>query len=716
MFRPLRAILFFILATLGLSAAPNHFIARYLPFGVSGSADLLAADASGNFFVAATVQETSGFQRLRAIKTDSHGNILASFDFGSGSDVPAGAAVDAEGNLVLVGTTDAPSFPAVSPPVTEINSQGGFIVKLDSQLTKILFSMVLPDSQAFAVALDIAGNIYVTGSTGSADFPVTPGAFQTRGPASNSFGTPTYAFAAEISPDGNRILYSTFFGSDDATCIGGSDCIGVVGETSGTAIAIDDTGAIVIAGSTTANRLPVTPGTLGQQCNCDRIGAPPTFVQSGFLAKFAAGWKQLNWATYLPLASTGAETDYGMSITSIAFDAQGNVIFGGSSSPGLAVTKGALQAFYQAANPAADYGASFVSKVDASASSYLFSTYIGEGIWASPRGALALDAQGNIWVTGGSDPSVLPFPASIPLLGSTFVAELSADGSSVIDGATAPAGAAGQAIVVTPSGSPAVLGSGGSLLLDLPGQPASLAGIENSAGIQVSSNIAPYELVSLFGAGLGPANALGGQIVDGALTTSLGGVQVLFNNVAAPLLYAGPNQINAIVPYSAIEQDTTAVQIVTPNGILTGPTLTVVPSEPEVFQNGPPMPPGGPAVALNQDGSLNSVNNPAASGSVVTIWATGGGLESSSHNQDGLITTDLYSPLLPVAVLTPRYTAVGGLDSLEVLYAGSAPALVTGALQVNFRLPLSTGSYDGQIPCQLQIGAAISSRFSIYVQ
>ncbi len=287
------------------------------------------------------------------------------------------------------------------------------------------------------------------------------------------------------------------------------------------------------------------------------------------------------------------------------------MIFGGAAPSGLFVTSGVSKA--------GDNGAPFLAKVDASARSYFFSTYFGESVFGSIGDALALDPQGDIWLTGGSDPTALPLPSSIPRLGNTFVAELSADGSSVIGGITAPAGAAGQAIVITPNGSPAVLGSSGSLLLDLPSQPASLVGVVSSAGIQVSGDVAPYELVSLFGIGIGPAEALAGKVLNGALTNSLSGVQVLFNNVAAPLLYVGPNQINAIVPSSVSGLNTAAVQMVTPNGPLTGPTLSVVPSEPEVFQN------GGPAIALNQDGSLNSASNPAAAGSVVTIWATGAG-------------------------------------------------------------------------------------------
>jgi uncharacterized protein (TIGR03437 family) len=299
------------------------------------------------------------------------------------------------------------------------------------------------------------------------------------------------------------------------------------------------------------------------------------------------------------------------------------------------------------------------------------------------------------------------------LLGDTFVVELSGDGATVLGGMTAPAGAAGQAIVFTPNGSPAALGTAGSLLLDLPDQPASLAGIANSAGIQVSSGVAPYELVSLYGAGLGPATAVSGQIVNGLLETSLGGVQVLFNNVAAPLLYAGPNQINAIVPSTVSNGNTASVQVVTPNGTLNGPTLSVVPSEPEVFQNGPPMPAGGAAVALNQDGSVNSASNLAAPGSIVTVWATGAGLDNSTFDQDGLIATSLFSPQLPVSVLDASNENVDGVYSLEVLYAGNAPGMITGVIQVNFRL--AENLFDiYQLACQLQIGSAVSSRFSIY--
>jgi hypothetical protein len=231
---------------------------------------------------------------------------------------------------------------------------------------------------------------------------------------------------------------------------------------------------------------------------------------SGFLAKFAAGEKQTVWATYIVAPGSPWTTAYNsnLSIASVGVDGSGNIVLGGTAPGGLATTNGALQSPYPGGQPAYNGpNAGFVAKLNSSATSYLFSTYFGGGIaFGSPNGvtALTLDSEGEIWLTGGSEPALLPSAASIPPNGPTYIAQLSADGSSLIDEITAPAGAAGQAIVLTPAGLPAALGSAGSLLLSSLGQPASLVGIENSAGIQVSGYVAPYESVSLFGIGLGP--------------------------------------------------------------------------------------------------------------------------------------------------------------------------------------------------------------------
>jgi uncharacterized protein (TIGR03437 family) len=119
------------------------------------------------------------------------------------------------------------------------------------------------------------------------------------------------------------------------------------------------------------------------------------------------------------------------------------------------------------------------------------------------------------------------------------------------------------------------------------------------------------------------------QISDGSISRSLGGVQVLFDGAPAALLYAGTNQINAIVPANTgTALPTTAMQIVTPSATLTGPALSVQPLLPGVFIDRG----GFPTPALNQDGTVNSPSNAAPFGSIVAVFLTGigspGGLDN----------------------------------------------------------------------------------------
>jgi uncharacterized protein (TIGR03437 family) len=116
------------------------------------------------------------------------------------------------------------------------------------------------------------------------------------------------------------------------------------------------------------------------------------------------------------------------------------------------------------------------------------------------------------------------------------------------------------------------------------------------------------------------------------------------------------------------------------------------------------------AIALNPDRTVNSAINPAPSGSVVTVWATGA---PTLGYPDGSIPNGaLHAPVLPVSVLTDQLNSFAGLDSLEVQYAGDAPEIVKGVIQINFRL-LPGGP---RTTCQLQVGPALSEPFVIYEQ
>ena len=181
------------LAVAASPAAPNPLLVRYLQLGDQSQARLLASDSAGNLFAVSTVVKPSGRPQIRVIKTDPQGNVLASFDFGGSSrDVPNGAAVDPQGDLVIVGRTASSDFPLVSSLFSKTTAEAGFVAKLDSELQHILFSTRLGGTQsgglheagtsANSVAIDQAGNIYVTGTTSTPDFPVTSGAFQTAPP------------------------------------------------------------------------------------------------------------------------------------------------------------------------------------------------------------------------------------------------------------------------------------------------------------------------------------------------------------------------------------------------------------------------------------------------------------------------------------------------------------------------------------------------------
>ncbi len=694
----------------------NQVIAHYVDIGDQGQSRLLAADGAGNLFVVSTIIEPWGRPQIRVTKTDPAGNVLASLDFGgsnpSAPDSVSGAAADAEGNLVIAGTTWSADFPLVHPLFPPTLPGTAFVVKIDSQLQHILLSTQLggakPSPQgggyttAGALALDGSGSIYVAGATNATDFPVTMNAFQTAPPQADAWGTPYYAFVTKISADGTKLVFSTYLGASGTVCSSGPFHINCSPLYTGvSAMRTDAAGSVVIAGITTA-KLPVTSGAYLTQCPaCDT-----------FLAKLTPDGSKLTWATYLaPSASSQA----GLTISTMALGGDGSVIVGGTAPIGLTVTSGALQSSLP--DPASEGG--FVAQLDSLGQRLVFATYLGSNTPVTDQSivnvnSIALDARGTIWATGGSDPSKLPLPAGTPSLGPLYTVALSPRGSSIASAMMAPLGAAGVAVVATGQGKIVTLGESGSLLIAAPGQGPSLMGAANSAAHQVSGVVAPLELISFYGAGLGPANPLGAQVVNeggiSVVSASLGGVQVLFDGIAAPLLYAGPTQINAIVPSAVYGRESTMVQIVTPGGDINGLTFQVKLSQPGVFC----YPGTQYAAALNQDGTVNSASNGAAPGSIVSIWGTGAGLSAPAPQPDGQIIPssvgELLTPQLPVAVLTGANVGPGhGQDSLEVLFAGDANGMVQGVIQVNFRLPA-----NGDL--RLQVGGAVSELFNIYLR
>jgi len=214
--------------------------------------------------------------------------------------------------------------------------------------------------------------------------------------------------------------------------------------------------------------------------------------------------------------------------------------------------------------------------------------------------------------------------------------------------------------------------------LTVPGVPApTLAAITNAASF-ARGPVAPGEIVTVFGTNFGPA-ALAGLSLNsaGLVDTTIANTRVLFDGVPAPMLYATNGQLSAIVPYAVRSKNSTSVQVEY-QGIRSTPLVVPVsPAAPGIFTTDAG---GQQGAILNQDFTVNSLNNPAEPGSIVSIFATGEG-DTNPPGVDGkLAATPLPSPLLSVSVL------IGGLPA-DLYYAGGAPGATAGLLQVNAKVP-----------------------------
>ncbi|MEP6717382.1 MAG: hypothetical protein ABJC09_17565, partial [Terriglobia bacterium] len=254
------------------------------------------------------------------------------------------------------------------------------------------------------------------------------------------------------------------------------------------------------------------------------------------------------------------------------------------------------------------------------------------------------------------------------------------------------------------------LGTLGYLLTGTPGSAASILGVASSVGHQISQSIAPLELVTIYGIGIGPPAALIGRPdSNGVIGDSLGGYQVLFNGAPAPLLYASSSQINLIVPASIANSTSTSIQIVKPEGTLAVPPFSVVPWLPVIFSDIS----NSAAPALNQDGTLNSPANPAAAGSIVAIWLTGIGSATGADNMINIPAPRQSN--LPVRIL--GQDGMGRDDVPEqVLYAGDAPEQPSGVSQINFRLPPKRSGSPAYEKFFVSVGAVVSDVFYIWVK
>lgn len=163
-------------------------------------------------------------------------------------------------------------------------------------------------------------------------------------------------------------------------------------------------------------------------------------------------------------------------------------------------------------------------------------------------------------------------------------------------------------------------------------QPQPPAGTPQIACVVDGASLAPagpverYQLITLFGANLGPAT---GVAATNSTTTSLSGVQATFDGLAAPLLYVSSNRVNVAVPLVPQQQGYSSLQISSGGAMSSMRAVPLVLASPTLFLNMPAsLPvtgstPGYVAVMLNADGSLNSSANPAQLGSTISVFVNG---------------------------------------------------------------------------------------------
>jgi len=224
--------------------------------------------------------------------------------------------------------------------------------------------------------------------------------------------------------------------------------------------------------------------------------------------------------------------------------------------------------------------------------------------------------------------------------------------------------------------------------------PTAIAGIVSGASFSGDA-VAPGELVAVFGSNIGPPQLSNMQTDNsGHVTSVLSDTQVFFDGVAAPLLYAVSDQVGVVVPFGT-SGPMTEIQV-RYQGQLSPPVMMpVVPAAPSLFSLDGTG--GGPGAIVNQDGTINGFDSPAARGSIVLLYATGGG-QMNPTVDDGLVTSTppFSTPLLPIQVLIDGQKA-------DVLYAGTAPGIIAGVLQINARIP--DGAASGEVHVVVKAGS-----------
>lgn len=343
-------------------------------------------DAAGNAYIGGRT-EASDFPLMKPIqaqfgggsddgfvaKLNAAGNALVYSTYIGGSEYDQGRAlaVDAAGNAYLTGITESPNFPLKNPIQAKYSGkQDSFALKINAAGDALVYSTYLGgsgDDVGHAIAVDAAGAAYITGLSNSLDFPLAR-------PLQRQFkgGVGDDTIVVKINPAGSAFVYSTY--------------VGGLKDDEARAIAVDGQGNAVVTGYTQSPDFP-----LSWPMQADFGGG----THDVFAFSLQPDGSAFNWSTFLG----GSGGDYGRGL---ALDGAGNVYLTGYTDSKNFPTRNPSQADY--AGGSADV---FYAKLDRTGRTLLLSSFLGGDAYERGRG-MAVDARGNIYISGRTESKSLP--------------------------------------------------------------------------------------------------------------------------------------------------------------------------------------------------------------------------------------------------------------------------------------------------------------------
>jgi Beta-propeller repeat/Abnormal spindle-like microcephaly-assoc'd, ASPM-SPD-2-Hydin len=338
--------------------------------------------------------QLGGYDKSRSLIIDPV-LVYSTFLQGNLSDGSYRVFVDSSGSAYVTGGTESLNFPT-TPGAFQTTFGGSgtgcteepvfqcgdaFVTKMNPTGSALIWSTYLggsnPDA-GFAITADSSG-VYVAGQTSSSDFPVTAGAFQTTLPVSSTRG----GFITKLNTSGSALVYSTYLAGSTTDKLRG--------------LAVDSSGNAYVTGGTQSSDFPVTANAFQKTL----AGASNAFV-----SKMNPTGTALAYSTFV--GGTGSDA-----ANSIAIDASGNAYITGGTISTDFPTKNPIQAAFAGgggtcpANHASICGDGFVTELDPTGSTLIFSSYLG-GSGEDSGVGLVLDSAGNIYVSGGTDSSNFP--------------------------------------------------------------------------------------------------------------------------------------------------------------------------------------------------------------------------------------------------------------------------------------------------------------------